>query len=74
MGVCAFTIFIIIKYFSEVIMEHFRKKKQKEMAVEVIDEPPAAESQVTEPEQETTVEPAEIKTPEPVLMESDEIK
>lgn len=55
-------------------MEHFRKKKQKEMAVEVIDEPPAAESQVTEPEQETTVEPAEIKTPEPVLMESDEIK
>lgn len=61
-----FTIYIIFCYFKD-IYNKFKKKPT---------ETPAAESPVTDTEAQTpgeiNVDVEEIKTPEPVLMESDE--
>lgn len=67
LAVCiAFTIYVIICYFKD-IYNRFKKKPT---------ETPAAASPVTESEAQTpeeiNVDVTEIKTPEPVLMESDE--
>lgn len=64
--VIPFTMYIIFCYFKD-IYNKFKKKST---------EAPAAESQVTDQEAKTpgeiNVDVEEIKTPEPVLMESDE--